>query len=368
MTADCIHIPISEYSEFSKRIHEKAKETRIPLGGSIEITSRCNLNCLHCYINSPIDNAKKEERGELTTEEIFKILDSIAEEGCLWLLLTGGEPLLRKDFFEIYNYAKKKGFLITLFTNGTLIDEKTADYLADWRPFAVEISVYGRTKETYEKMTAVKGSYEKFLNGLERIHKRNISLKLKAVVTSVNISELDEIKRWATEELNLPFRFDPLINMTLNGNVRPKKVRISAEDVVKLDVNDKERMAEWKKFCDKFLGTPNNDSLFLCGAGINSFHIDSYGNLTPCILVRSESYSLRSGNFKDGYYNWMPKVLSKKRTKKSKCISCNLVAMCGQCPGWAELECGDMEKPVEYLCKIAHLRAEKFFQEWEKNK
>ncbi len=365
--ADCIHIPITGYGDFSKRIHEKAKESRIPLGGSIEITSKCNFNCLHCYINEdPSENRKNEP--ELKKEEIFKIFDAIAEEGCLWLLITGGEPLTRSDFLDIYDYAKQKGFLITLFTNGALITEETANHLAEWQPFATEISIYGRTRETFDKMTGREGSYDKFLRGMKLLKERNIPLKLKAVVTSVNISELSDMKRWAEDELKLPFRFDPLINMRIDGDGKPRNVRISAEDVVSLDINDKKRMEEWKTFCDKFLGTPNNDSLFLCGAGINSFHIDSSGRLTPCILYRSESYSLREGSFREGYYEWLPAVLSKKRAKKTKCLSCRLVALCGQCPGWASLEEGDAETPVEYLCEIAHLRADKFNEEWKKKK
>ena len=335
---------------------------------SIEITSKCNLNCLHCYINSNPLSENEEKITELSTEEIFKILDAIADEGCFWLLITGGEPLLRKDFLEIYDYAKRKGFLITLFTNGTLLTERTADYLAEWRPFAIEVSVYGKTKSTFEKMTGVKGSYDRFLEGIKLLKERDIPLKLKAVVTSENISELEDIKSWATDELKLPFRFDPLIHMRIDGEGKPRRVRISAEEVVGLDINDRKRMEEWKTFCDKFLGTPNNDSLFLCRAGINSFHIDSSGNLTPCILVRSKSYSLRTGTFKEGYYKWLPEILSKKRTKQTKCISCRLMALCGQCPGWAELEGGDMETPVDYLCEIAHRRAEKFNEEWIKDK
>src|ERR1035437_1714272 len=95
---------------------------------------------------------------ELTYEEHCRILDEVAEAGCLWLLFTGGEIFARKDFLEIYTYAKKQGFLITLFTNGNLITPQIADYLVEWRPFSIEITLYGATRETYEALTGVRGS------------------------------------------------------------------------------------------------------------------------------------------------------------------------------------------------------------------
>ena len=105
---DCPYIPTLGYGEFSKRLHENAVEKRIPISGSIELTERCNLKCVHCYINQSPDNIKLSKR-EMSKNEIFNILDQIVDAGCLWILLTGGEPLLRHDFLDIYTYAKKKG-------------------------------------------------------------------------------------------------------------------------------------------------------------------------------------------------------------------------------------------------------------------
>ena len=145
---ECPHIPEIQYSDFSKRLHEKVAGQRIPINGSLELTFRCNLRCVHCYAAHGHQGIPGKQ--ELTFAEICGILDQIVDEGCLWLLLTGGEPLLRPDFLDIYTYAKRKGLLVTLFTNGTLITPRIADYLADWRPLKVEITLYGRTQETYE--------------------------------------------------------------------------------------------------------------------------------------------------------------------------------------------------------------------------
>jgi MoaA/NifB/PqqE/SkfB family radical SAM enzyme len=133
------------YAQFSERLNKKVIAKRIPIKGSFELTLRCNLRCLHCYCNLPLNDQDAIEK-ELTCEEVFSIFNQIAEAGCLWLLLTGGDPLLRKDFLEIYTYAKKKGFLISLFTNGTLITPRIADHLAEWLPYIVEVTLYPENK------------------------------------------------------------------------------------------------------------------------------------------------------------------------------------------------------------------------------
>ncbi len=154
------------YGAFSADVHQRQAGERVPLQVSIEVTRRCPLECLHCYNNLPMGDMDAKRR-EMTKEEHFRVLDELVEMGCFWILYTGGEIFARKDFLEIYTYAKKKGFLITLFTNGTIINEQIADYLKEWPPFAIEITLYGRTRETYEALTAIPGSYDRCLRGIK---------------------------------------------------------------------------------------------------------------------------------------------------------------------------------------------------------
>src|SRR5260370_14946517 len=123
------------YGAFSADLHQRQTGQRSPMQVSIEVTRRCPLECQHCYNNLPMGDQDARQR-EMTTEEHFRVLYELVEMGCFWLLYTGGEIFARKDFLEIYTYAKKKGFLITLFTNGTLINEIIADYLVQWPPSA----------------------------------------------------------------------------------------------------------------------------------------------------------------------------------------------------------------------------------------
>src|SRR4029453_13908837 len=159
------------YGEFSQTFHRRTMREHLPLSGTIEVTRRCPLTCVHCYNNLPLADGAGAST-ELTYAEHCRILDELADAGCLWLLFTGGEIFARRDFLDIYTYAKKKGFLITLFTNGTLITPRIADYLAVWRPFSIEITLYGLTKETYERLTGIPGSFEKCMRGIRLLRER----------------------------------------------------------------------------------------------------------------------------------------------------------------------------------------------------
>jgi radical SAM protein with 4Fe4S-binding SPASM domain len=355
---ECPGIPQIGYAEFAERLNKEMTTKRIPIQGSLELTFRCNLRCVHCYCN--LSTADREAlSGELTTGEICHILDQIAAAGCLWLLLTGGEPLLRRDFLEIYSYAKKRGFVITVFTNGTTLTPEIADCLAEWRPFQVEISLYGLTKETYENITQIPGSFELCIRGIDLLLERNIPLGLKTIAMTLNHGEIPQMKEYADKRC-LQFRFDPSINPRLDGSKTPCNYRLSPEEVVSLDRNDEKRDREWRDLFERIIRPYCSDELFLCGAGVSSFHIDPYGKMSACEMIRSQSFDLRRGSFGEGWHEALPPFLAAKARGPYPCGRCELMPLCGQCPGWSYLEHGDLESPVGYLCRIAHLRAEAF--------
>jgi MoaA/NifB/PqqE/SkfB family radical SAM enzyme len=199
---DCPSIQDLSYGSFSSYLHGRFSRERIPLNGSLEVTARCNLRCEHCYL--PFSERKGSKEAELSLPEIQRLFSEIAEEGCLWLLLTGGEPFLRQDFLDIYDDAKKKGFILTLFTNGTLINESIADHLAEWRPIAIEISLYGATQEIYERVTGIPGSYSRCMHGIELLLERGLPIKLKSVLMTLNQHELEQMRQ-QSQGLGLEF-------------------------------------------------------------------------------------------------------------------------------------------------------------------
>ena len=351
---------IKRYEDWSLALHQRAVLQRIPLGGTIEVTRRCPHTCVHCYNNLLLAD-EQARRSELTYEEHCRVLDEITEAGCLWLLYTGGEIFARKDFLDIYAYANQKGLLVTLFTNGTLITPKIADFLVKWRPFAIEITIYGRTKETYEKITGIPGSFERCMRGIQLLMDRGLPLKLKTVVLTLNKHEVWDMKRFAEEDLAVEFKFDAMINPRIDCSLSPLNVRLTPLEVVELDLRDAKRVEEWKKFAQWVNGSNNppdhGDEMYECSAGAVSFAIDPYGKLSICSFLCGNRWDLRRGSFRQGWEASLLEERRKKITKKTKCWACGIRAMCGMCPANGELENGNPEIPVDFLCQVAHLRA-----------
>jgi radical SAM protein with 4Fe4S-binding SPASM domain len=347
------------YGEFSADLHQRQAGERVPLQVSIEVTRRCPLECLHCYNNLPMGDLEAKRR-ELTKEEHFRVLDELVEMGCFWILYTGGEIFARKDFLEIYTYAKKKGFLITLFTNGTLINEQIADYLVEWPPFAIEITLYGRTRQTYEALTAIPGSYDRCLRGIRLLKERGLPLKLKTVATSINKHEVMAMRRFA-EELGVEFKCDGQVNPRIDCSQSPLATRLSPEEVVALDMNDPNVAEEYRKLAARDLNAPPNlsqvDTVYICGGGFNSFAINAYGEIGICVISQQETFAVRGSTVKAVWEESLLRLRSRKRAKITKCIQCRIQSLCGMCPANGELENGDRESPVEFLCHVAHLRA-----------
>lgn len=350
------------YSEFSRRVHREVNATRIPVNGTIEVTNRCPLVCSHCYNNLPMNDFAARKR-ELTLDEHRRLADEVVEMGCLWMLYTGGEIFARRDFLDIYEHAKRSGLLVTLFTNGILIDERIADRLVDLPPFAIEITLYGNTRETYDRLTRIPGSFDKCMRGIELLLERKLPLKLKTVAVSTNRHEIFDMKDFA-ESLGVEFKFDGAINPRIDCSSAPLSVRLSPEELVELDLRDSARIAEWKRLADEFhpMTAPRaaKKALYDCGGGLNSFAVDPYGDLTICTLSHFDKFNVRDGSFAEGWSFLTYDVRSREVTRPSKCDTCGLRVVCGMCPANGELEHGDPEAPVDFLCHTAHLRAAAF--------
>jgi radical SAM protein with 4Fe4S-binding SPASM domain len=348
------------YGAFSADLHQRQSGQRVPMQVSIEVTRRCPLECQHCYNNLPMGDQAARSR-EMTTEEHFKMLDELVELGCFWLIYTGGEIFARKDFLEIYTYAKKKGFLITLFTNGTLITEKIADYLVEWPPFAIEITLYGRTRETYEALTQIPGSYDRCLRGIKFLRERGLPVKLKTVATTINKHEISAMRQFAEEGLGVEFKMDGQINPRIDCSQSPLAVRLSPEDVVALDMHAPKGVSEYRRLAKDEMQHPpslsKNDTLYFCGGGLNSFAINAYGEMGICVISQQETFDIRREGLQPTWEHSLKELRTRKRTRVTKCIQCRIQSLCGMCPANGEMENGDRESPVDFLCNVAHLRA-----------
>jgi radical SAM protein with 4Fe4S-binding SPASM domain len=356
-----LYLENAVYSDLTGLVHQRYLGKRAPLEVSIEVTRRCPLECLHCYNNLPMsDHAARVQ--ELSFEEHCRLLDELVAAGCLWILYTGGEIFARKDFLEIYTEAKKRGFLITLFTNGTMITPRIADYLAEWRPVGIEITLYGATRETYEALTQIPGSYDRCIRGIRLLLERNLPLKLKTVPTTVNQHEVLQMKRLAAEEFGVEFKFDPLINPRIDCSQSPLAVRLSPEQAVALDFSEPRRMEDYRRMAEREQATAlktdeGEKQKYSCGGGVNGCAVDPYGTMSICVISHQQGYNIREGSFTEGWDGPLREIRNQPRTRPTICDRCQIQSLCSMCPANGELENGDPESPVEFLCQVAHLRA-----------
>jgi len=330
------------------------RKLRFPLHGMIELTRRCNLRCPYCYVGFAHNISPQEELGR---EQIFSLLDQIISEGCLFVTFTGGEPLLRKDFRDIYSRAVRKGLLVSIFTNGTLIDRDMVDFFNEYPPFYIDITLPGVTAATYERVTGVKGSFSKCMDAVRLLKENEIPFRLKSVISRLNRHEIRDIKKFAEDMVGL-FRFDAMISPRLDGSRDALRYRLTPEEIVALDYEDEKKWEDWLDFSCRHWGSIDSDRLYKCGAGMYSFHVSSGGKLGLCVLDTNYRYNLTEGSFKEGWHRFIPRVRGKKARELTRCDSCELHPVCGTCPAWSTLENGGPEKPVEFLCRVARVRGE----------
>lgn len=355
---NCLAEPEISLDEWANRMLAPLGMQRYPLSGSIELTERCNLNCVHCYINQPA-NSESAKAGEMSTEQVKFVLDQMAQAGTLFLMITGGEVLLRPDFEEIYLHAKRLGFILTVFTNGTMVTPEIADLFAKARPHLIEITLDGATAETFEAVTDVRGSFGQCMRGIRLLKERNLPLLVKTVFLTLNIHEQKAIQDMAVE-LGLKHRYDSTIWPRLDGTESPYCFRLNVEETLAMDLADPQRTEAWFENAEKFAGIPVRSHLvFTCGSGFRSFHVNCAGEMSLCMMVRKPSFNLLEVPFQEAWEN-LGEMRQLKRKLGTECESCSANDLCSQCAGWSRLTHGDLETPNAFVCKLGKLRMQKF--------
>jgi radical SAM protein with 4Fe4S-binding SPASM domain len=347
----------------------RLKDKRAAMSFDLELTARCNLNCRHCYINLPAGDRAARAR-ELAAPEIDRIAGEAVSLGAVWCLVTGGEPLLRPDFFEVYEGLRRRGLLVSLYTNATLVDDEHIKFLRRHPPRDIEVTVYGVTQETYERVTRVRGSFAAFERGLERLLAGGLPVRLKAMALRSNLSELEKIAAFCRSRTKDHFRFDPFLHFRFDGDAARNRdietERLSPEEIAALERSDAERFGALEEHrADFVFSGPQEDEgrrLFRCGAGKRNFVVGHDGRLKICLSLLHPDflYDLRQGSLAEAWAEFIPRVLGRTSNRPEyldRCARCPIINLCLWCPANAYLECGELDRPVEYFGRVAHARA-----------
>jgi MoaA/NifB/PqqE/SkfB family radical SAM enzyme len=301
----------------------------------IELTERCNNDCIHCCINLPASDHEARAR-ELPAAEIKRILDQAAGLGCLTVRYTGGEPLLRGDFEELYLYARRLGIKVLLFTNARLLTPRLADLFAKVPPlWPIHVSVYGMRAESYEAVTRAPGSFVQFRRGVALLLERQVPFLVKGVVLPPTRAEKAEFEAWAATIPCMEGLPSYAMFFDLRGrrddpekNREIRSLRATAEEGLRFLATDPESYAkETVEFCRKFM-RPAGDRLFTCGAG-QGVCVDAYGRFQACMNLRAPelSYDLRQGTLRDALENLIPRLQAMKASNPeylARCARCFL--------------------------------------------
>jgi MoaA/NifB/PqqE/SkfB family radical SAM enzyme len=338
-----------DYASFGRRLYRQAARDRRPISGSLALTYRCNLSCVHCYL----DGARRQP--EISTAGWLAIIEQLEPAGCLWLLLTGGEPLLRPDFAEIYLAAKRRGMLVIVFTNGTLVDEAVVELWREWPPHAVEITLYGYSAATYGRITGHPEAREKVYDAVARLARAGVPMRLKTMALRQNVEELDRLRDYSAAR-GLPFRFDGEIAPTLNGSLKPWDTRLPAERIVELELADSWKREAWRSYLE-WAGQPKvQTTLFQCGGGRVSFFVDPAGQLGLCLFDRP-LVDLTREPVAAGWSG----ALRRRREETllpadHPCNGCPGRVHCEICPPLARMACGDEQAVPEPACELGRCR------------
>lgn len=335
----------------------------------IELTERCNNDCAHCSINRPASDPEGLRR-EMTTAEVVGWLREAAALGCLSVRLTGGEPLLREDFEEIYLAARRLGLKVLLFTNATGMTPRLAALFAKVPPLEkIEVSVYGMKRSTYEAATRAPGSYEALRRGLRLLDEAGVPYLVKGAVLPANRHEMDEFEGWASRVPGMARRPSYVTVLDLRSrrdnpgkNDLIRSLRLTPRDIVRLSARWGEAFAsELLEICAGY-SRPEGAKLFSCISGGGRGAIDAYGFFQHCLLLRHPDtvYDLKKGGLLAAMTEFLPRLRAvEARNGKylERCGRCFLKGLCGQCPARSWSEHGTLDTPVEYLCEITHAQA-----------
>ena len=318
-------------------ISNRADRLLIPLTVLLEPTRRCNLECKHCY---RIENTNREE---ISIVRLIDLITELRQAGCLFLTLSGGEPLLHPDFLKICRQAHSLNMAISIFTNGTLMTESLVKQLAQLNIVDIHLSIYGATPATHEGITQHKDSYNKTINTASMLKHHGISVRFKYIMMKNNIREYKDMLCLAGQ-MDIPYDIDPIITPRDDGDMAPTTFSLSDADLETI----------YKDTHPPVTDTQTSNS---CSSGRSYCAINSYGDVYPCIQLPVPAGNIIDNAFLDIWHNskWLREIRNFGSPNQTACVNCAEVGYCRPCPGMNYLETKNIYGMANETCR--HARA-----------
>lgn len=368
--------PLQDATTVERMLLAQAKQTRTPANGSIELLPLCNMNCDMCYVR--LSREEMERQGRLrTADEWLEIGRQMKDAGVLFLLLTGGEPFLYPDFKRLYLGLKQMGMILTINTNGTLIDEELAEFFGKYKPRRVNITLYGTDEETYAELCHYPGGYERTLRGIRLLRERGVDVKVGGSLTRANKDDLDRLLD-VEKELGIPVRVDTYMMPATRERELPYNMqsRLGPEEAVRARIHALKREMGPELFpqyvqqsvymADQPKPAESKPGHMACMAGQCSFTINWQGEMRPCVMLSEPAVSVFEAGFAAAW-----KYIVEETGKillNAKCSTCSLRYLCRTCAASALFEAGSYDAVPEYMCRYAAESLRLLREEWEKLK
>ena len=340
---------------------DQAKRTRTPANGSIELLPLCNMNCDMCYIR--LSREEMEAKGRLrTADEWLEIGRQMKDAGVLFLLLTGGEPFLYPEFRRLYLGLRQMGMILTINTNGTMIDEDLAAFFGKYKPRRVNITLYGTDEETYERLCHYPGGYEKTIRGIRLLQEQGVDVKVAGSLASANLDDLDRLLDME-QELGVPVRVDTYMLPATRERQLPfnEQSRLDPAEAARARIHALKRemgpelfpqyvrqSIEQAEHPEPAKEVPGR---MACMAGQCSFTINWQGEMRPCVILTEPAVSVFDAGFEAAWKQIVEET--GKIRLNAKCTACTLRHLCRTCAASALLEAGSYDAVPEYMCRYA---------------
>ncbi len=334
-----------------QHLGEKAQRLGVPISVQLDLTYRCNERCIHCYLDH-------DDHGEMNTAEILDLLEQMAAAGVFFLTISGGEILMRRDFFEILEYARKLMFCVKLKTNGVMIREEQAERLARAAIDSVQISIYSHRPEVHDAITKLPGSLKRSVEAAKLLRKHGVRVFFADVLMKQNAADYHGVRELA-RETDAIFHLDPTVTPMMDGDRGVLELNVDAKALREV-FEDEGLVGDATEFCAPPTGPlAHEDAMetLPCSAGHTACYVSPYGDVYPCVQFPLPTGNVRKSKFLDIWKHSpeMNEVRSITLGDLPTCSTCSHGGSCTRCPGLAYME-GNMRGPSSQDCEKSFVR------------